>query len=185
MGTVLRAIAGFLIPSLLLSGASSVAAPVSVAPGITARDASAEQLDLVRWAADRFETAGLELPVLEVAFHDDPSGCEGRRGYYRDGTVDMCPGTLINVSTRDTLLHEMGHSWSEQLPTDTRSAFLSLRGLREWSSSAVGWEERGWEQAAEVISWAIGERILTPTIPEATPDELSAGFELLTGVPMP
>jgi len=36
-----------------------------------------------------------------------------------------------------------------------------------------------------MLAWGLGERILTPSIPDNDPVQLSAGFKLLTGVETP
>jgi len=41
------------------------------------------------------------------------------------------------------------------------------------------------EQGAEIISWALGNRILTAQIPDNGAARLAAGFELLTGIELP
>ena len=63
-----------------------------------------------------------------------------------------------------------------------RERFLELRGLREWNASTDPWQERGYEQGAEIISWAIGDRILGAQIPSNDPVQIGAAFEVLTGV---
>jgi len=60
-----------------------------------------------------------------------------------------------------------------------------VRGLRAWNSSADPWGLRGYEQAAEILAWGLGERILTPTIPDNDPERIAASYELLTGTSIP
>jgi hypothetical protein len=123
--------------------------------------------------------------VVEIAFHADPSGCGGHLGFAAHGMVDVCTA-LANVMTRRTLLHELAHIWLDQnVTTSVRDRFLDLRGLRSWNASSDGWSLRGYEQGAEIIAWALGERILTAQVPSNGPAELELAFELLTGVALP
>jgi hypothetical protein len=143
--------------------------------------ATSEQLDLVRWAVGRFEIAGLEPPHVEIEFHGDPSGCGGHFGFALEGQVDVCT-TLVNAMTRRLLLHEMSHIWlDEHVGAGIRARFLELRQLASWNASSDPWALRGYEQGAEIISWALGERILSPQVPDTDPDEIASGYELLTG----
>jgi hypothetical protein len=93
---------------------------------------------------------------------------------------------LSNEMARRILLHEMGHIWIEQnVSQAVRERFLELRGLRAWNASTDPWEERGYEQGAEIMSWALGNRILFAQIPGNDPVQLGAAFELLSGVGIP
>ena len=144
-----------------------------------------EQLSMVRWAVDRFELAGLEPPVVEIAFHRGLSGCGGHLGLARQGEVDVCT-TLVDPTARRALLHEMGHIWLDQNLSDPeRERFLEARGLHAWNDSSDTWALRGYEQGAEIMAWALGERILTPQISDNDPIQLARGFELLTGTAPP
>jgi hypothetical protein len=145
--------------------------------------ASPEQLDLVRWAVSRFEDRGLSLPALEVRFHADRSGCGEHLGYYRAGGVDLC-GTMVNLMTRRNLLHEMAHAWVEaNLGPEQRERFLQVRGLSSWNGGAVPWRERGFEHAAEILAWHLGDRVLTATVPDNAPEQLEAAVAALLGAP--
>jgi hypothetical protein len=144
-----------------------------------------EQLEMARWAVGRFDIAGLEPPTIDIEFHGDRSGCRGHLGFARAGRVDVCT-VLSNEMARRILLHEMGHIWIEQnVSQAVRERFLELRGLRAWNASTDPWEERGYEQGAEIMSWALGNRILFAQIPGNDPVQLGAGFELLSGVGIP
>src|SRR4029450_9758643 len=54
-----------------------------------------EQFAMARWAVERFEIAGLEPPMVEIAFHRGLSGCGGHLGLARHGEVDLC-ATLVD-----------------------------------------------------------------------------------------
>ena len=147
--------------------------------------ATQEQLELARWAVERFEAARLEPPAVEIEFHDDSSGCGGHMGYAMAGRVDVCT-VLVNEMTRRNLLHEMGHIWIDQnVSQAVRERFLELRVLPSWNASIDPWDQRGYEQGAEIMAWALGTRILMAQIPGNDPGQLAAGFELLTSVALP
>jgi hypothetical protein len=157
-----------------------------IRPGIMVQDATADELNLARWAVGRYDRAGLVLPPLQIYFHDDASGCQCHTGLYSTGRVDLCPGVYLNAMTRKTILHEMGHGWSEaRLTDDERTRFMTFRGLDNWEDYAEPWGQRGWEQAADIVAWGVGERIFMPTIPDNSPDALAAAYLLLTGTPLP
>jgi len=159
--------------------------PVAVGQEISVFGGDREQVELVRWASQRFERAGLELPDVAVYFHRDTGGCYGFQGYELDGRVDVC---MIHVSelARRIVLHELGHRWiDENVSQSVRDRFLEQRNLRAWSETDVRWDARGSEHGAEIIAWALGTRHETPTIPDRDPARLAAGFELLTGARFP
>jgi hypothetical protein len=147
--------------------------------------ATPQQLELARWGVERFEIVGLTPPSVEIGFHADPSGCAGHLGYARRAQVDVCT-TLLNAMTRRALLHELSHVWLDQnLTTWLRTRFLDVRGLPSWNASEDPWRVRGCEQAAEIISWAIGERILSAQIPDNDRGQMAGAYVLLTGQPLP
>jgi hypothetical protein len=178
LGALVFAIAGALAASSLRSIQTTHVALIR--PNVEVRGAT-EQLAMVRWAVERFEIAGLEPPVVEVAFHRGPSACGGHLGFARQGEIDVCT-TLVDACARRALLHEMGHIWLDQNLSDPeRGRFLEVRGLHAWNDSSDAWGLRGYEQGAEIMAWGLGERILTPQIPGNEPIQLARGFELLTG----
>lgn len=149
---------------------------------------SPAQRGMARWAVERFTAGGMDLPSLEIRFHQARTGCGGRLGAYRDGTADIC-GVHVNSMSRRTLLHEMAHGWVEaNVSADLEARFLRLRQLETWSDHRADWEERGTEHAAEIISWALdgqGTGTDRPSIPLNDPDQLADAYELLTGRPLP
>lgn len=62
---------------------------------------------------------------------------------------------------------------------DRRERFLELRGLESWNGGDVPWRERGFEHAAEILAWHLGDRVLTPTVPDNEPEQLEAAVEAL------
>jgi len=158
--------------------------PITVAPGVSVFEADREHVRLVRWAAERFETGGLEAPAVQVHFHPDTSGCYGHLGSELGGRVDVCV-VIVSEVARETLLHEMGHAWIEEHVTGSvRERFLEMRGLRAWNETTVPWDDRGFEHGAEIIAWGLGNRYMAPSIPDRDPARLAAGFELLTATPV-
>ena len=187
MNATTRTAMVLLLPAVLVFGhETSPTDSVLIRPGIEVHGATPEELDLVRWAVGRYDRAGLRLPFLRFYFHGEVSGCEDRLGFYLEVRIDLCPGLLINLTTHHTILHEMGHAWSEAALTPAdRARFMRLRHLETWDSWDVPWGERGWEQAADIVAWALGDRVLMPTIPDNSPDQLAAAYEQLTGSPPP
>jgi hypothetical protein len=148
--------------------------------GITVSGATQEQVELVRWAVGRFELWGLAAPAAAIRFHTDGTACGGHLGFARGGVVDICT-TLVNAMSRRTLLHELGHLWLDENADETaRRRFLELRDLRHWNDSSDPWRQRGYEQGAEIIAYAIGDRILTAQVPHNEPAALLEAFEVLT-----
>jgi len=158
---------------------------LQIRPGIVVFSEDPAQQELARGAVARFARAGLDPPTVEIHFHTDASGCGGHLGYARAGRVDVCT-ILVNEMARRNLLHEMGHIWIDQnVSRAERVRFLKLRGLRTWNASTADWAYRGYEQGAEIMSWALGNRILTAQIPDNDLEQLEAGFELLTAIETP
>ena len=161
------------------------AEPVAVGERIEAFGADAEHVRLVAWAARRFEHGGLQVPEVEVHFHQDTAGCAGHLGLELGGRVDHCVVRVSEIG-RDVLLHEMGHAWIDQyVATPVRERFTELRGLTEWNTTGIPFEEKAYEHGAEVIAWGLGTRFLAPEIPDREPWQLVAAFESLTGVEPP
>ena len=177
-GALVLAIAGALAASSLRSVQATDVAVIR--PNVEVTGAT-EQRAMARWAVERFEIAGLEPPEVEIAFHRGLSGCGGHLGFARQGQVDVCT-TLVDPIARRALLHEMGHVWLDQnVSAPERERFLEVRGLHAWNDPSDTWALRGYEQGAEIMAWALGERILTSQIPDNEPIQLARGFELLTG----
>jgi hypothetical protein len=175
-------------PLLLASGSADAGTNVRlVGSDILAHDASPDQQQLIGWAVARYQRAGMSLPPLAVYFHPvaGPCGDDGL-GHYEDGRIDLCTGVTVNTMSRYVVLHEMAHAWTERNdPPATIDRFLQLRGLSSWNGRDVRWQQRGWEQAAEFISWGVGERIISPHLVEVTPRDVARGYRLLTGMRIP
>lgn len=155
--------------------------PASAGP-ITVEGATQAQRALVEWALGRYRRAGLELPPVDVHFHADPAGCGGNSGFYASGRLDMCV-TEITPYARNVIVHELAHAWSDRnLSAEERDRFLHFRHLTAWDSWDDPWAYRGTEQAAEIITWGVGDRAIPPLLEDDDdPEQLLAAYEVLTG----
>lgn len=140
------------------------------------------QIALSSWAVRRFQRAGLAVPQTEIHFYADLGACDGHLGYAGGGRIDVC--TLhVDAMSRHAILHELAHVWLDANTSQLqRDRFLELRGLSAWNKTTDSWMLRGYEQAAELMAWVLGERIITPKIPNNDPALLAEAFELLTGI---
>jgi hypothetical protein len=183
MRTAARTAILLTLPAIVFHGRDATASDVvTVSQSIRVHDATPPQIALVRWAVGRFDDAHLELPPLDIYFHHDRSGCRGIFAFYAGDRIDMCPGLILNLLPRHFVLHEMAHAWSVHSMTQVeRAAFMRLRGLSTWNSDDQPWSDRGFEQAADIIAWAIGDGILSPTIPDNDETTLVTDYEFLTG----
>jgi hypothetical protein len=148
---------------------------------------TSDQHEMADWAIGRFEAVGFTLPPLEIRF-EGRGACKGHLGLYDDGVVRECRIHTDLWASRE-LLHEMAHAWLDaNLTAAQRERFLELRGLTTWSNPSVLWEERGYEQAAEIIAWAIGDQgqgIYMPSIPNNGLRQLADAYGQLTNNPLP
>jgi hypothetical protein len=157
---------------------------VPARPALTLHGADAVQERTVDWAMRRFRAGGLKgLPPLDVVLHGSRTACDGYVGLYLAGRIDLCTEGLLEPYARKFTLHEMAHAWTEaNLPDEVLDRFLLTRGIARWNDQRLPWEERGAEQAAEIIAWGLGEGELAPRLPEAVdPATLAHLYELLTG----
>jgi hypothetical protein len=148
--------------------------------------------DLTAWALARFEGAGLELPDLVIAYHDDKEPCTGHPGFYRSGPparVAICGFNWDRfvVSARKTVLHELAHAWAgSQLSEEDRRRFVEFRGLATWGDDQIPWIQQGSEQAADIIAWAMDPQIGVGAMEDADPASLARAYLHLTGtLPLP
>jgi hypothetical protein len=142
---------------------------------------------LTVWALDRFEQAGLDLPAVSLAFHDEKGTCQGQNGYFHAGDphrIDICGFNWDRflVTPRKVILHELAHVWvHENLEDAARLEFLHLRGLEVWQDGNTAWADQGQEHAAEIIAWALmDEEISMTSIGETDSSRLVEAFDLLT-----
>jgi hypothetical protein len=176
--------------ALLVATASAVLpggaeASVHVGSDVRLFGATAAQVELSGWAVNRYEIARLHAPAVEIHFHDDVSACGGYWGWAQGGRIDFCTSD-VDAKARRAILHEMGHIWlDEHLTPSVRERFIALRGLSDWNAASDPWRLRAYEQGAEVLAWGVGERIVTPSIPDNGPVQLASAFRLLTGAAPP
>jgi hypothetical protein len=159
--------------------------PVAPAPpALTLRGADAVEERTVDWAMRRFRVGGLEgLPPLEVVLHGSRTACDGYLGLFLAGRIDLCIEGLLEPYARKFALHEMAHAWIEaNLPDEQLVRFLRIRGIATWNDQRLPWKERGAEQAAEIITWGLGEGEIAPVLPTPVDAEtLASLYVLLTG----
>ena len=169
------------------------AAPLN--SGTVAATYTSEEFELLEFARSRFAQSGLELPDIAVEFPTDDSRCYGYGGVYlpTELTVRICR------PSESTMIHELAHAWVETTFNDSdRNAFLELRGLETWTGGEH-WDQRGAEQAAEIITWALMDTDITVRwletnddgtteettrlfkVPNSNPDQLVAAYHELTG----
>ena len=146
------------------------------------------------WAEEVFSAAGFGVPVAAAEFHRSEEACGGARGraYLSDenlATIVVCASHTnpeVQATWRQrTLLHELAHVWVDQNVDDENLvAFTELRGLEEWSSREVKWEDRATEHAAEILMWGMqhGDYEVDYRFENTSCDSMSAGYALLTGV---
>ena len=168
-----------------IKAGDTVAVVVAPRPEQVIHTDNPELMILGEWALGRYTQAGLDLPSLDIYFHDDKEPC---RGYSALHTRTES-GSLINVCSHNrtpkvegTILHEIGHAWAGHNLTDSqRQAFVDSQGLEAWNNKETSWNERGTEQAAEIVAWGLGEYQGRPRwIPNNDLDSLTAAFQQLT-----
>jgi hypothetical protein len=168
-----------------LLGTHAGAAPETAT--IAVRGADAAETEMIGWALERFEQAGLELPATVITFHDDHAGCGGSSGLYRPGDpaeVHLCiPAERPAKARKLIALHELGHAWAEtRTDESTRQAFLEERGIDTWQDPGRQPHLWGAEHAAETISWALmDEPVRIIRIYDAAPAQLTSAYRVLTG----
>ncbi len=141
------------------------------------------QEELLTWAIKRYRAAGLDLPTVEVSFHATTAGCRGNVGYQVDDRIDLCVRLAMEAGPERIVLHELAHAWCDEHLTDAaRARFMASRGLTDWNGFATDWKDRGYEQAAEIMAWGMGDGSMLPLIDGPTDlPSLAGGFRLLTG----
>lgn len=181
--TWIRGTAAVLTLAAAAIALSGGARPATARPlAIHGADAAEERT--IDWALHRFEAGGLEgMPPLEVYLHGSRASCNGNLGLYLAGRIDLCTKGLLQPFARDFALHEMAHAWTEANGSRERlGRFMQIRGIATWNDRHLPWRERGAEQAAEIISWGLGEGEIQPVLPTPVDAEtLASLYELLTG----
>ncbi len=183
--------AGNLLIPLMLWGA------LTVLPSVTAPVSgplTPAEKDLVDWAESRFAIVGLDLPDVEVSFHDHTDPCRGHDGIYvgsRDGArVAVCVpdrGTYaFDLERRRTLIHELAHAWEQaNLGEADRIRLLEIVDADSWYAPESDWDQRGTERFAETIVWGLYDQRRRPTLIDVPCKELHADFISITGSTAP
>jgi hypothetical protein len=158
-------------------------APASQQP-LTIHGATAGEERVIDWSIRRYREAGLDgMPNLEVYLHRSQDQCNGGIGYYLAGKIDLCTKASSEPYQRKFALHEMAHGWIEaNVDGATLDRFMDDRGIAAWNDRSFDWKDRGTEQAAEIVTWGLGEGEIAPLLPTPVADrELAELYELLTG----
>lgn len=185
--TVARATVGAIIAAIALSSAPTQAmqdiTPVRVLDGVRLHEPSPARTEMVEWALKRYRAAGIQVPPVDIYFHQDPAGCGGNLGFTKNGRVDLCVRLEMEAGPQRIVLHELAHAWATaQVDQETRARFMRLRTLPGWNVTSDDWKDRGTEQAAEIIAWGLGEDPMFPMITgDREPAWLADGFLVLTG----
>ena len=146
--------------------------------------ADAVQERAIDWSIRRYREAGLDgMPDLEVYVHRSHEECNGGLGLYHAGRIDLCTATSSEPYQRKFALHEMAHGWIEtNLDGAVLGHFMDIRAIAAWNDRSYDWKQRGTEQAAEIVTWGLGEGEISPLLPEAVrAPNLARLYELLTG----
>ena len=157
--------------------------PAPAAEPLAIHGASAAEERAIDWSIRRYREAGLEgMPDLDVYLHRSDEPCDGGLGLYFAGRIDLCTKESSEPYQRKFALHEMAHAWTEaNVSTEVLQRFMDLRGIAAWNDRSFDWKERGTEQAAEIITWGLGEGEIAPLLPKAVDaPKLSRLYELLT-----
>ncbi|MBT8240651.1 MAG: hypothetical protein KJN63_05435 [Acidimicrobiia bacterium] len=162
------------------------------------RNGTAALEDVVRWALERYELAGLPVPEPNsITFTEYSDRCNeepGRARRDKDGwhlylcfcEEDFCPTDdqpTVAAFPQRVLLHELAHVWLYANATDqTRTEFMEAVGLAVWVDSSVKWREQACEYAAETLTWGLFDRpVALYKFGSPTDAELQDHFNLLTG----
>jgi len=173
----------FALAAAVLTGVLVGGTPAHSPAHATVATATPEQREMVEWALDRFEGAGLRLPLMVIDFPGrDLALCGGApaRAYLAESPV------MVKACWNDPfmLLHELAHVWEAvNMPASRQEPFMYMRvGVRSWAGTEHAWEEQGREHAANVIAWGLLEDPYPPsrTYPN-DPRSLTEAFRLLAG----
>ena len=146
--------------------------------------ANAAEERAIDWSIRRYREAGLDgMPDLEVYLHRSHEECHGGLGLYHAGRIDLCTATSSEPYQRKFALHEMAHGWIEtNVDGAVLDRFMDIRGIAAWNDRSYDWKQRGTEQAAEIVTWGLGEGEISPLLPEAVDGPtLARLYELITG----
>ncbi len=158
--------------------------PITGPEAIVLHTPGTAQEELLTWAIKRYRAAGLDLPSVDIYFHESKDGCRGNVGYQVNGRIDLCVRLDMEAGPQRIVLHELAHAWCDERLTDAaRARFMESRRLTGWNDTATDWDVRGYEQAAEIMAWGLGDGSMNPMIDGPTdPQTLAADLAILTGI---
>ena len=143
-----------------------------------------QQRALVVWALEQYETAGLDLPVLQFHLALDISTCNGNSGLFSPSSTPW--RITLCTDERMVFLHEIGHAWAEHKLTDSdRAVYVDQRGLKSWNDPETPWSARGSEDAANTLAWGLIDDPIRGMSPNGPLASKNLAFRLLTGVDSP
>jgi hypothetical protein len=169
-------------------------APTGLTSAGTETGRTVEEQELVSWAYARFELVGMELPSVDISFHDDTDACGGVHGRFRgsgdDRKVLVCVRDAGTFATRlerqRTLVHELAHAWDHaNLDDEARRHLLPVVDAHGWYAADADWDERGVERFAETIVWGLYDQLRRPVLIDVSCAELHADFRVITGTTAP
>jgi hypothetical protein len=187
MDTATRTISRRIATLLCLLVAASILVGQRPAPArepLVIHGANATQERAIDWSIRRYREAGLAgMPDLEVYLHPTHEECNGGLGLYHAGRIDLCTTESSEPYQRKFALHEMAHGWIEtNVDGAVLDRFMDIRGIAAWNDRSYDWKQRGAEQAAEIITWGLGEGEIAPLLPTSVdPETLASLYVLLTG----
>ncbi len=154
-------------------------AAIEVGPRVITHPAGdADLMRLGSWGLARFEAAQLDTPPIEIHLHRDRDACRGHRGLFNAGEmrVDVC------VTEPLVVLHEIAHAWNHvNVPGDVESTYVAAGGFGSWDAPETPWHDRGSEDAADTIAWALMDDPIAMPTPDGPIAQLDARYRLLTG----
>ncbi len=168
MARIALALLHLFLLTVVLSSAPSdpAAAPLDpvAAPGQWMPPTDEEEALVVESLA-LLDAGGLRLLAAPVvSFHTELDECLGNLAYWRveDGIdrVWVCwthedPGVQRIVQTQ-ALVHELAHAWVHANTSEAdRQAFMEVAGSASWNGASDAWNDRGVEQAADLITWGV------------------------------
>lgn len=158
--------------------------------------------EFTRWLFDRYHAAGIGLPEIAAVWFPPAPECDELGGlaiesderYEGRHTVVICfeadrllwddseSGWFPTAAAYG--LHELAHIWMvDHLTDDIRTAYNEMAGLTFWRGADAEWAQRGVEQAAFTIPWAItgvDDAVWPISFEDASCEELANRYRLLT-----
>jgi hypothetical protein len=156
--------------------------------------------DFVRWGLQRFDQAGLSIPHIgSMTFLIGKSACLGYFGFATtdpndsisaialcNRADDICADAACDTwkpEYKAELLHEYAHVWiNENVDDATRTEFLDLIGVPNWTDPEIPHNEQGTEYAANtIVCGLLDAEMPQPLAPDWNSQLKADAFTLLTG----